>query len=158
MEVLDHYIHPTTSDLLGMIDAASLTIRAFSAQADSVALTPGSKSVEKIGLLPVPIPGRDSLELSDWKFDTRISQSSSHRYLLMQVSRWSLARKMAVIDMDDDDESELAITNKMEIPYIATLILEEAEGRGEYHRVGHAKIRDEHRGKILWQPQELVLI
>jgi hypothetical protein len=103
MEVLDHYIHPTTLDLLGMIDVASLTIRAFSAQADSVALTPGSKSVEKIGLLPVPIPGRDSLELSDWKFDTRISQSSSHRYLLMQVSRWSLARKTAVIDMDDDE-------------------------------------------------------
>jgi hypothetical protein len=46
----------------------------------------------------------------------------------------------------------------MEIPYIATLIREEAEERGEYHRVGYAKIRDEHRGKILWQQQELVLI
>lgn len=158
MEVLHHYNHATTSDPLGMVDEASLTVRAYCAELDSIPLTPDSKSVETIDLRPIPIPGRNSLVLSSWKFDTRTSKPSPTRYILMQVSRWCPIIKTAVINVDDDDDSELELTGKMEIPYIAALILEETEKEGEYRRVGHAQVRDEHRGKVLWKQRELILV
>ena len=158
VQVLDHHVHLTTSDPLGMINEASLKVGAYCAPAESVAQASGSKSVEAIDIVPVPQPGKDSLALVDWKFDTQRTPSPSHRYVLMQVSRWALKRKVALINVDDDSDSEISLSDKMEVPYIGTLILEEAEKAGEYRRVGHAKIRLEHRGKILWQQRELVLI
>jgi len=141
-----------------MIDEASLKIRGYCAPVDSVALPPGSKSVEAIDLLPVPQPGKDCLALSDWKFDTRVAPDPSHQYVLVQVSRWALERKVAVINVDDDTDDEVSLADNMEIPYIGSLILQETEKAGEYRRVGHAQIRDEHRGKILWQQRDLILI
>ena len=155
--IFSHYIHPTTSDPLGMIDEASMTVRGYCAEADSVALTPGSKSVETIDLLPLPMPGKNGAVLSSWKFDTSTTQRISRRYVLLQVSRWALARKVAVGNVDYDDDTELVIED-LEIPYIATLILAEADKVGEYRRVGLAEIRDEHRGKIRWEQRELTLV
>jgi hypothetical protein len=141
-----------------MIDEASLKIRGYCAPVDTAALAPGSKSVEAIDLLPVPQPGKDRLALSDWRFDTRVAPEPSHQYVLVQVSRWALGRKIAVLNVDDDTDETLSIADNMEIPYIGTLILQETEKPGEYRRVGHAQIRHEHRGKILWQQRDLILI
>jgi hypothetical protein len=158
IRILAHHVHQVTSDSLGMIDEASLKIRGYCAPVDSAALAPGSKSVEAIDLLPVPQPGKDRLALSDWRFDTRVAPEPSHQYVLVQVSRWALGRKIAVLNVDDDTDETLSIADNMEIPYIGTLILQETEKPGEYRRVGHAQIRHEHRGKILWQQRDLILI
>jgi hypothetical protein len=158
MVVLHHHVHPTTSDPLGMIDGASLTVRGYCTQAESAVLTAGSKSAETIELLPLPMPGKDGTMLSSCTFDTRITQDLPCRYVLLQVGRWGRARKFVIPNVDDDDDSELHIEEDMEIPYISARILSQADNWREYRRVGLAKIGDEHRGKIRWEQRKLTLI
>ena len=157
VEILGHYIHPTTSDPFGIIDEVSLTVRGYFAEAFTVALTPGSKSVETVDFLPVPMPGKDGAVPSSWQFDIRTAQNISSRYVLLQVSRWALTRKVAVGNVDNDDNTPLAAED-LEILYIAALVLAEADKVGEYRRVGFAEIKDEHRGKIWWGQRDLTLV
>jgi hypothetical protein len=157
MVVLHHSIHPATSDPFGMIDEASLTVRGYCAEANSIELTAGSPSGETVDLLPVPIPGRDGAVLSEWQFDTRAPQHTSRSYVLLQVSRWGLVIKVSIGDMNDEDDS-FQVPDKYEAPCISTLILEKADRDGEYRRVGIADIRDQHRGKIQWEQRELTLV